>query len=205
MKIYNEVKAEQFLSKYLKIDTGKLTKNINEALEFSKKYKYPIALKIISDQALHKSAINGVRFVNNDQELINNYNDLLKLSKKKKLKLDGILAQTFISGKEIIIGGKRDDTFGPVVLFGGGGIFAELSKDFSLRICPLSEKDAKDMIEETKIYDFIKDLNLKQIINAILKVNEIMLKHPEIIELDINPLVVNEKNIVVVDARLVMD
>ena len=202
MKIYNEVKAEQFLSKYLKINTNKLTKNVNEALEFSKKYEYPLVLKIISDQALHKSMINGVRFVNNDQELISNYDDLVRLAKKKKLKLDGILIQIYISGKEVILGGKQDNTFGQVILFGGGGIFAEVLKDFSLRICPLSEKDAREMIEETKIYKFIKDLNLKQIINSILKVNEIMLKHPEIIELDINPLIVDEKNAVVVDARM---
>ena len=206
MKIYNEAKAEQFLSKYLKINTNLLTKNVNEALDFAKKYKFPLSLKIISDQALHKSLINGVRFVNNEQELNFHYKDLLKTTKNKKLKLDGILVQTYIKGREIIIGGKKDDTFGPVILFGGGGIFAELLKDFSLRICPVNENEVKEMMQETKIYEILKnDNNLKQIINSVLKVNEIMIKHPEILELDINPLIVNEKGAFVVDARMLTD
>ncbi len=206
MKIYNEAKAEQFLSKYLKINTNLLTKNVNEALDFAKKYKFPLSLKIISDQALHKSLINGVRFVNNEQELNFHYKDLLKTTKNKKLKLDGILVQTYIKGREIIIGGKKDDTFGPIILFGGGGIFAELLKDFSLRICPVNENEVKEMMQETKIYEILKnDNNLKQIINSVLKVNEIMIKHPEILELDINPLIVNEKGAFVVDARMLTD
>ncbi len=203
MKIYNEVKAEQFLSKHLKINENKLTKNLNEALDFAKNHKFPFALKIISDQALHKSLINGVRFVNNKEELDFNYKDLLRISKNKKLKLDGILIQNYIKGKEIIIGGKRDNVFGAVVLFGRGGIFAEELRDFSLRICPVNENDVNEMIKETKIYEILKDdKNLKQIINSILKINEIMIKHPEILELDINPLIVNEKGAFVVDARM---
>jgi len=205
MRIYNEVKAEQFLSKYLKFNTNKLTKKVNEALEFSKKLKFPLTLKLISDQALHKSKIKGVRFVNNEQELIKNYDELLKLAKKNKLKLDGILVQTFISGKEIIIGAKKDNTFGQVILFGGGGIFAEILKDFSLRICPLTEKDINEMLKETKVYSTLNQNEIKQISNTISKVNEIMLNHNDIIELDINPLIVNEKNAIVVDARMVLN
>ena len=164
-----------------------------------------MVLKIISDQALHKSKINGVRIVNNDHELTKNYDELLKIAKKNRLKLDGILVQTFISGKEIIIGGKKDNSFGPVILFGGGGIFTETLKDFSLRICPLNEKDIKEMIQETKVYNTLNENEIKQAVNSLLKVNEIMLKHSEIIELDINPLIVSEKSSVVVDARMVLE
>jgi acetyltransferase len=205
MKIYNEYNAEKFLSKYLKINTSILTKNINEALEFSKKYDFPLGLKIISDQALHKSSINGVRRVNNKEEIVKNYNELLKISKQKKLKLEGILVHTWIVGKEIIIGVKKDNTFGHIILFGGGGIFTEILKDFSLRILPINENDALEMIKETKIYGIIKDeKNFKQIINCLLKINDIVLKHQNIIELDINPLIINEKNVLVVDARMLM-
>ena len=206
MKIYNEFKAEQFLSKYLRINDNILTKNINEALDFAKNHKFPFAIKIISDQALHKSLINGVRFVNNKEELDFNYKDLLKTAKNKKLKLDGILIQSYIKGKELIMGGKRNNIFGAVVLFGRGGILAEELKDFSLRICPVNENDAMEMIKETKVYEILKDdKNLKQIINSILKINEIMIKHPEILELDINPLIVNEKGTFAVDARMLMN
>jgi len=205
MKIYNEVRAEEFLSRYFKIDTEKLTRNINECIEFVKKYKYPAVLKIISDQALHKSKINGVRIINNEQELKSNYEDLLKISKKLKLKLDGILIQAFITGKEIIIGGKRDNTFGPIILFGSGGVFTEVLKDFSIRICPADEKDVNEMVKESKLYATLNEKDLKKITSALLKVNEIMLKHSEIVELDINPFILNEKDFVVVDARMIVN
>ncbi len=205
MKIYNEVRAEEFLSRYFKIDTEKLTRNINECIEFVKKYKYPVVLKIISDQALHKSKINGVRIINNEQELKSNYEDLLKISKKLKLKLDGILIQAFITGKEIIIGGKRDNTFGPIILFGSGGVFTEVLKDFSIRICPADEKDVNEMVKESKLYATLNEKDLKKITSALLKVNEIMLKHSEIVELDINPFILNEKDFVVVDARMIVN
>ena len=205
MKIYNEVRAEEFLSRYFKIDTEKLTRNINECIEFVKKYKYPAVLKIISDQALHKSKINGVRIINNEQELKSNYEDLLKISKKLKLKLDGILIQAFITGKEIIIGGKRDNTFGPIILFGSGGVFTEVLKDFSIRICPADEKDVNEMVKESKLYATLNEKDVKKITSALLKVNEIMLKHSEIVELDINPFILNEKDFVVVDARMIVN
>ena len=205
MKIYNEVRAEEFLSRYFKIDPEKLTRNINECIEFVKKYKYPVVLKIISDQALHKSKINGVRIINNEQELKSNYEDLLKISKKLKLKLDGILIQAFITGKEIIIGGKRDNTFGPIILFGSGGVFTEVLKDFSIRICPADEKDVNEMVKESKLYATLNEKDLKKITSALLKVNEIMLKHSEIVELDINPFILNEKDFVVVDARMIVN
>jgi len=206
MKIYNEYHAEKFLSKYLNINKSTLTKNVKEALEFAKKHKYPIDLKIISDQALHKSMINGVRIVNNNDELIKNYEELLKISKSRKLKLDGIMAQTYITGKEVIIGAKKDETFGHVILFGGGGIFTEVLKDFSLRIIPINEKDAVEMIKETKVYELIKnEKNFKQVVNCVLKINDIILKNPEILELDINPLILNDKGVLVVDARMLMD
>src|SRR3989344_709719 len=205
MKIYNEVRAEEFLSRYFKIDTEKLTRNINECIEFVKKYKYPVVLKIISDQALHKSKINGVRIINNEQELKSNYEDLLKISKKLKLKLDGILIQAFITGKEIIIGGKRDNTFGPIILFGSGGVFTEVLKDFSIRICPADEKDVNEMVKESKLYATLNEKDLKKITSALLKINEIMLKHSEIVELDINPFILNEKDFVVVDARMIVN
>src|SRR3989338_1446111 len=154
-RVYNEVKAEQFLSKYLKISNSKLTKKADDALEFAKK-------------------------------------------------IDVILVKEYIYGKSIIIGGKKDTTFGPIVLFGNGGIYTEVLKDFSLRICPLDAKDINEMIKETKVHSTLNNSELKHVANAISKVNEVMVKHPEISELDINPLIVNDKNAFVVDARIIM-
>src|SRR3989344_9695647 len=108
MKIYNEFKAEEFLKKYLPVTQHLLTKNINDGLKFCSQYKYPIALKIISDQALHKTEIKGVRVAYSDDDAKREFEDLMKLSKKLKLKLDGILFQKYRIGRELILGGKRD-------------------------------------------------------------------------------------------------
>ena len=93
MKIYNEYKAEEFLKKYLNVTQRILTKDVSVGLKFCSQYKYPIALKIISDQALHKTDIKGVRVVNSDEGAKKEFDNLIKLSKKLKLKLDGILFQ----------------------------------------------------------------------------------------------------------------
>jgi succinyl-CoA synthetase beta subunit len=199
-KIYTEKKAEDFLKKYFPITKSILSKNFEQALIFSKKIKFPVVLKIISDQAIHKSVIGGVEIAYNNNDLKIKYSKLKCLVKQKKLELDGILIQEFIKGIEIILGGKRDPTFGPVVLFGAGGINTEILKDTSLRICPIKKKDALEMINETKISKVIKNKNL--IVKLILKVSEIMMKH-QIKELDINPLMVSNKKAVIADARII--
>ena len=211
MEIYNEYKAEEFLKKYLPVTQHLLTKNINEGLKFCSQHKYPIALKIISDQALHKTEIKGVRVVHNDANAKEEFEDLMKLSKKLKLKLDGILFQKYRIGREIIIGGKKDNSFGHTILFGSGGIYAEFIRDVSVRICPITEKDALKMIEETRanktLGKFRGDdpVDKKLLVNALLKVNRILLENPNILELDINPLIINKEGVYVVDARMLME
>ena len=211
MKIYNEYKAEEFLKKHLPVTQHILTKNLNEGLQFCSQYKYPIALKIISDQALHKTEIKGVKVAYTDEDVKNEFEELMKISKKLKLKLDGILFQKYRIGREIIIGGKHDKVFGQTILFGSGGIYAEFIRDVSVRICPITEKDAMDMIDETKAKKTLgkfrgeDPVNEKLIVNALLKVNKILLDNQNISELDINPLIVNKEGIYVVDARMLME
>ena len=210
MKIYNEYKAEEFLKKYLPVTQHLLTKNINEGLKFCAQYKYPIALKIISDQALHKTEINGVRVAHSDEDIKKEFESLIKLSKKLKLRLDGILFQKYRIGREIIIGGKKDSVFGQTILFGSGGIYAEFIHDVSVRICPINEKDSNEMINDTRASILLgkfrgeNPVDKKLVINALLKVNKILMDNQNILELDINPLIVNKDGIFVVDARMLL-
>ena len=211
MKIYNEYKAEEFLKKYLPITQHILTKNVNEGLEFCSQYKYPIALKIISDQALHKTEIKGVRVAYTDDDVKKEFDSLMKLSKKLKLKLDGILFQKYRIGREIIIGGKKDNTFGQTILFGSGGIYAEFIRDVSVRICPITEKDAMEMIEETRAKRLLgkfrgeDPVNEKLIVSTLLKLNKILTENKDILELDINPLIINKEGVYVVEARMLLE
>lgn len=168
----------------------------------------PLVLKIISDQALHKSDINGVRIIKREEDLQDEFNDLLKIAKRRLLKLDGILVQEFHEGEQLIIGIKKDPTFGHIILFGVGGIFTEVFEDTSIRKCPINKQDATEMINELRarkiFYGFRgRKLNLDLLKKTLIKVSQIPLKHKKIEELDINPFILNEKTGKVVDARII--
>jgi acyl-CoA synthetase (NDP forming) len=120
------------------------------------------------------------------------------------------VVQEMIKGQEIIMGIKRDEIFGPVILFGLGGVLVEILKDVSMRIAPLSKRDCKEMIEEIKGsklldgYRNIKKVNKEKIIELLLNLSDLAVNEKEIEEIDFNPVIVNEKNAVVVDARIIM-
>lgn len=215
--IYAEYEAEQFLVKSLPVAVSLLTKKPEQALEFVKKQKlsYPVVLKLISKQALHKTDIGGVKIAKSEQELVAYYNELLAVAKKKKLKLDekveGILMQEFVEGKQLIVGIKKDATFGHVIAFGLGGVFVEVMKDITFRVCPVEEHDAQQMIDELKSSKILygvrgdKPVAFKELKNILIKASKIAEKNPEISELDINPLIINDKFAKVVDAMIVVE
>jgi altronate dehydratase len=113
------------------------------------------------------------------------------------------LVQKFIKGgQEIIIGGKRDPNFGPIILFGMGGVFTEVLHDISLRICPINRREALNMIQETKGASILKDTKI--IVEVLLKVSLLLYSNQEVKELDINPLIVTKKGPVAVDALIIL-
>jgi hypothetical protein len=205
-KLFTEYDSDKLLSKYVPVAKNRLVKTLKEI----KSPKFPLALKIMSTDALHKSEIKGVRKVDNKQELDREFKDLIKISKKKKLKLQGILVQNYCEGENFIIGIKKDDTFGHVLLFGLGGIFTELTKDFSIRKCPIDIKEADSMLEELrgrKIFHGFRNikLNTKMLKKSLVKISQIPQKHPDIEELDINPFILNSRKGFVVDSRIVFN
>ncbi len=206
-EVFTEKKAEDYLKKCLPIAKSELTTNTDRALKFAK--TYPVVLKIISKDALHKTEINGVRIVKTKEELTTEYQDLQTVAKKHRLKLDGILVQEFIKGKELIIGIKKDAAFGHAIMFGIGGVMVEMLKDVQFRVCPITDKDADDMINSLKLSKMLtgfrneKPVNLKQLKDILVKVSKLPIQNPKIEELDINPLIINSKEAKVVDARIV--
>lgn len=209
MKVYTEKKAEDFLKDKLPIAKGKLTKKLKEALEYSKKLKFPIVLKLMSDKVLHKSDIGAVKIVSNEDELKIQYNNLLRLAKSMRISRYDILIQRAQQGHETIVGAKRDPTFGPIVIFGAGGIYTELIKDTSIRICPVAKEEALKMIDETKFSKILhgyrgEKSNVDSLANIIVKVSNIMMKNKKIQELDLNPVFVNQLRAVVADARIIL-
>ena len=208
MKALTEPKAEQLLSKYLPIANSILTKKPEEAVKFTK--TYPVMLKLISPQALHKTEVKGIRKIECEEELVKEFNDLIATAKKRKLQLEGILVQEHVKGVETIIGLKNDPTFGHVILFGIGGVFVELLKDVSFRVCPITPQDAEEMINELKAKKLLfgfrgeKPVNMKLLKNTLVTASKIPEKHPQIEELDINPFIINDKTGKIADARIIL-
>lgn len=205
------MKSKALLEKYgINFVKGELVKKESELPKLCKKLGFPLAMKIVSKQILHKTDVGGVILnIENEKQAFQAFNKIKKnvKQKKPKAKIDGIFVQQFIKGREIIIGGKKDEQFGQTILFGLGGIFVELLKDVSIRICPIERKDAKEMISEIKGYPILKGLrgqkpiNFKKLEDTLLKVNKLLLKE-KVNELDINPLIASGKDLVAVDARI---
>lgn len=208
-KIYAEKEAEDFLKKYIKVADSFLTKDMKKAAVFAKKIGYPVVLKIISKQALHKSDIGGVLVAKNEDELKGAFDCLLKITKKKKIRIDGILVQEFVKGQETIIGIKKDPVFGHVIMFGAGGVLTELLKDVSFRVCPIDDKDAEDMINDLKAkkllfgYRGSKPVNIVVLKKTLVAISRIALRRKDIEEMDINPFIINDNTGKVADARII--
>ena len=174
-----------------------------------KEIKSPIALKVISPGISHKSDVGGVALnIHSLTEAEKIYDKLKKLTPERR---SGVLVQKMIlDGKEVILGAKRDPSFGPVVLFGLGGIYVEVLKESSLRVAPITRSEAEEMILELKAATILKGirgerpLDIKALVENLLRLSQLMMDFPEIDGIDINPVKVLEKGAVAVDARIVL-
>ncbi len=190
-----------FIEKFLPVPQRQVIKNVKDV-----NLKLPLVLKIISSKFSHKTEVKGVRIVNSEEELEKNFDELMKIKGTK-----AVLVQEFVKGIELIIGIKKDPSFGHAIMFGVGGVMVELLKDVSFRICPITNKDAEEMIDDLKAKDLLtgfrgsKSVNLNLLKRILVKVSNIPLKNKNIKELDINPLIINDKHAFVVDARLELD
>lgn len=210
MKIFLGKEAERFL-KGLPIAKSQLCRDSSEVVKCAKRFRFPLVLKIISKHVVHKTDIGGIRIAKDYAGLRKNYVELMGLSRKKRIKLDGMLVQEYARGVEVIIGIKRDRTFGHAIMFGIGGTLVELLRDVTFRICPISEQDAESMINDLKLVKLLqgfrgsKPANMKLLRSMLIKASRIPLKHRKIEELDINPLMIDGKAAKIVDARVVID
>ncbi|MBR9999332.1 MAG: acetate--CoA ligase family protein [Cyclobacteriaceae bacterium] len=211
-----EDEAGEILKIYgLPVLPGGLAASQTQAGEIAEKIGYPVVLKVMSDDLTHKSDIGGVRLDLKSSEDVREAYNSLKMAIKGKIpesKIRGIWVTPMISGdvEEIIIGIKRDPSFGPVIMFGLGGIFVEILKDISLKVAPLSEQDAEDMIRRIKGFPILSGVrgrvprDIESIKNCLFRIAQLAVEHPEIKELDINPLMVrpNGQGSVIADAKI---
>jgi len=210
-----ETEAKELLREYgIPVPDFKLIKSEEEITGLAKEINFPIVMKIVSPDIIHKTDAGGVKVgIKDEKEAKTAYQDIIyKVKKyKKEAKISGVIAYPMVpQGTEIIIGMMKDPHFGPVIMFGLGGIFVEILKDISFRILPIEERDAREMITETKGYEILKGArgkpprDIRAIEEVLMKVSKLTIGNPEISEIDLNPVFVFKKGLQVVDARMIL-
>jgi acyl-CoA synthetase (NDP forming) len=186
----------------------------DEAVEAAEKIGFPIVLKIVSPQILHKSDAGGVIVgVEDEKGIREGFNRIIDNAKKYKAdaEITGVLVQEMApNGTEIIVGSTTDPTFGPTIMFGLGGIFVEILKDVSFRVAPIDMVDAREMIKEIKAYKILEGArwmppsDQETLADILVKTSKMLMECPEIKELDMNPILAYPDGARIVDGRIIM-
>jgi acyl-CoA synthetase (NDP forming) len=211
-----EVESKEFLraAEISVVDT-RLAQSKEEAISLSRKLGFPVVLKIASPDIVHKSDAGGVRLgLKTASEVGKAYPQILQAVRKShpQARIQGVAVQKMARpGVEVIIGMSQDAQFGPVLMFGLGGIMVEVLKDVSFRIVPLSRRDAAEMIREIRGYPLLEGYRGQEAVDIacleewLLKISAFVEKHPEIRELDLNPILAYSHGAVAVDARVILE
>ncbi|HHT9113012.1 MAG TPA: acetate--CoA ligase alpha subunit [Candidatus Wunengus sp. YC65] len=197
----NEEEARQVISAYgFRIPKSILAATEPAAVKAAEEIGYPVVIKISSPDILHKSDFGGVRVgIKNETEVRNCFCEITQKARRLMPDADikGVLVQQMITGgKEVILGMSRDSQFGPLLMFGLGGIYIEILKDVSFRIAPIGLNEAEEMILEIRSFPLLKGargerpVDINTVVDNILRLSQLVTDFPEIIEMDINPLIV---------------
>ena len=212
-----ETDAKNIMEAYnFNVPPGMLANSVEEALRFAGEVGFPLAMKISSPDILHKSDVGGVKIGITSLGAVEDAFELMMLRIKRKKPdalLRGVLIEKMIlGGKEVILGMKKDPQFGPMVMFGLGGIFVEVLKDVVFGLAPLTAEECLGMIEGTKSYKILrgvrgdKAVDIDAIVIALQRLSQLVMDFPEIVEVDINPLKAGSEGdgAYVVDARIIL-
>jgi acyl-CoA synthetase (NDP forming) len=214
--LLTELESKALLSEAgIPIVETKLAASKEEAIVISKRLGFPVALKIVSPDIAHKSDVGGVKLgLKTSKQVKEAYDEIISSVQHQcpKAIIDGVSVQKMARpGTEVIIGMTKDAQFGPVLMFGLGGILVELLKDVSFRIVPLEREDAQEMIREIKGYPLLEGYRGSEPVDVsileeiLLKVSRFVDNNPEIKELDLNPIFAYKDGAVAVDARVILE
>ncbi len=212
-----EVEAKEILKAYdFNILSGSLATNSEQAVETANRIGYPVVLKISSPEIVHKSDFGGVRINLANSEQVRDAFDLMMLRVQRRAP-NAYIRGAYVEkmgnrGREVILGMTRDPQFGPLLMFGLGGIFVEVMKDVTFHLAPITAEEAMQMLKGTRSYALLKGargqapVDLNAIANALQRISQLATDYPEIKELDINPFIVGEvgAEAYVADARMTL-
>ena len=213
--VLTEIESKQILDEAgIPVAKTKLATDANEAVSIADDVGYPVVLKIVSEDVTHKSDVGGVKVgVESADDVRTAFDDIIASVKAAQpdASIDGVAVQKMApAGTEVIIGVSKDPQFGPVVMFGLGGILVEVLKDVAFRIVPLEPRDARQMIREIKGFPVLEGVrgqdaaDLDALEGLILQISQLIDAHPEIEELDLNPVLAYNDGCIAVDARIVV-
>jgi acyl-CoA synthetase (NDP forming) len=211
-----ETESRELLTEYhISLPDAKLADSIEKAVEVGNAMGYPLAMKVVSPDIIHKSDAGGIKLGLKDQEDIKTaFKEIItnaqRVAEKKNI-IGTLISPMAKKGQECIIGMIRDAQFGPVIMFGLGGIFVEVLKDVSFRVAPLAAEDIDEMVKEIKGYKILtgirgeKPKDIDAIKDILARLSEIVIDNPEIKEIDLNPVIVHEKGASIVDSRVILE
>jgi len=214
--LLTEIEAKNLLKQSgISVVDTRLATNEDEAVAISRDMGFPVVLKIASPDVVHKTDAGGVKLnLKTSAQVAKAFEDIMKSIKTQypEAKIQGVSVQKMAKpGVEVIIGMSKDAQFGPVIMFGLGGVWVEILKDVSFRIVPLEPRDAREMIQEIKGRPLLEGyrgqeaVDIANLEKLILKVSSFVEKHPEIKELDLNPVFAYKDGATAVDARIILE
>lgn len=214
--LLTEVEAKQLLGEAgISVTDTRLATSGEEAVAISRELGFPVVLKIASPDIIHKNDAGGVKLGLKTAKAVERaYDEIMAATRERypQSRIHGVSVQKMARpGVEVIIGMSKDAQFGPVLMFGLGGIWVEIMKDVSFRITPLTKRDAREMITEIKGYPLLtgyrgqEPVDTARLEEFLLKVSEFVESNPEVRELDLNPIFAYKDDAVAVDARIVIE
>jgi 3-hydroxypropionyl-CoA synthetase (ADP-forming) len=214
-KVITEELAKSILKSYgIKVPGYALVNSANDAVKAAKKLGFPLVMKVVSPQILHKTDVGGVKVgIDNVKDVKKTFNDMYKrLSKKKGVQLKGILLEKMVpKGTELIVGLQNDPQFGPVIMVGIGGVLTEIFRDVAFRMLPITTADAKSMLDELKGSKMLKGfrgskpIDIDMLSKALVQIGKLGVDNASHFDsIDFNPIVVYPKSYAVVDAKIIL-
>jgi acetate---CoA ligase (ADP-forming) len=210
-----ETESRELLKEYrISLPEAQLADSAEKAVEVGNAMGYPLAMKVVSPDIIHKSDAGGIKLgINNQEDIKTAFEEIVanaeKVAEEKNI-LGTLISPMAKKGQECIIGMIKDAQFGPVIMFGLGGVFVEVLKDVSFRVAPLAAEDIDEMVKEIQGYKILtgirgeKPKDIEAIKDILSKLSEIVIDNPEIKEIDLNPVIVHEKGLSVVDSRVIL-
>ena len=213
--VLTEIESKQVLAAAgIPVAEATLAASAEEAVKAAAKAGFPVVLKIVSPDVTHKSDVGGVKIGLEDEAAVGAaYDDIIAAVKElqPKARIEGVAVQAMARpGTEVIVGMSKDPQFGPVLMFGLGGIFVEVLKDVAFRIVPLEERDATEMIDEIKgraVLDGVRGgepADIGALTGLLLQLSAFAEANPQVEELDLNPVFAYKDGCLAVDARIVL-